>query len=145
MSQFYTCLFIILQKNHKSNPRTNSLKTFAAKMKKQHAFNICQIFFNRYHLNNRRNIKIVRDLDFVGQEIYVKAKYFAIVTSSPGELFTIASNVYKAGANSIINARMSRKRCHKNFIYIVMEFFISIGIKSNIISSKFSLCTAAEN
>ena len=32
---------------------------------------------------------------------------------------------------------------HENFIYIVIEFFISIDIKSNIISSKFSLRTAA--
>ena len=144
-SQFYTCLFIILQKNYKSNSRTNSLKTFATKIKTRHTFNICQISFDRYHLGSRRSIKVVRKLDFVDQEIYVKANYLAIATSSSGDLFTIASNVYKAGANSLIKVRVSRTRWHGNFICIVREFSISIGIKGNIISSKFPLRTAAVN
>ena len=144
-SQFYTCLFIILQKNYKSNLRTNNLKTFATKIKKQHAFNICQICFDRYHLDSRRNIKIVFDLDFVSQEAYVKAKYFIIVISSPGKFFTIASNVCKAGANSLIKVRVLTTRCHESFIYTVIGFFISIVIKSNLTSSKFSLYTAGAN
>lgn len=42
----------------------------------------CLMCFDRYHLDSRRNIKIVHDLDFVVVYIYVKAKYFGIVTSS---------------------------------------------------------------
>ena len=55
--------------------------------------------------------------------------YFAVVTSSPNEYYTITGNVCKAGANSLIKVRVSRTRCHENFISIVIEFFISIGIK----------------
>ena len=69
----------------------------------------------------------MRDLDFVSQEINVKAKYFAIVTSSTGnELFTITSNICKSRSSSLLKVRMPGAGNHENFVNIIIKSFFDI-------------------
>ena len=79
---------------------TANFKTTTTEIEKQHTFNVHhKILFNRFNFNDRNDIEITFNFDFVSQEINLKTDQFTIITSSFCELCTGACDIGKTWSN----------------------------------------------